>query len=107
MFGIGSKISTKIDHVETFRKAIDAAISAADRGVSTRDIVSYLRSRATAIEDQAYRGPYVPPKHYDGHGRPIEAKVAAAQRERQRRLDEACEIPRGQRQSAASGYRAP
>jgi hypothetical protein len=51
----------------------------------------------------------MPPKHYDGHGRRIDlaAKVEAAQRERQHRIDEACEVPRDQRQSAASGYRVP
>jgi hypothetical protein len=43
----------------------------------------------------------------DGFGKPIDlaGQVEAAQIERQKRIDAACEIPVGQRQSAASGYR--
>ena len=63
MFGSKSK---SLSPVETFRRAIDAAIAAADRGVSTAEVVGYLRSRATAIEDRDYRGQYVPPRMYNG-----------------------------------------
>jgi hypothetical protein len=110
MFGIGSKISAKIDHVAAFKRVVDMAISEArDAHVGSREIVGYLRSRAQALEDQAYAGPYTQPKHYDGHGRPIDmaAKIQAAERERQRRIDEASVIPPHLRQSAASGYRVP
>jgi hypothetical protein len=107
MFGI----TTKADPKATFTNAIDAAVTAADRGVSTHDIVSYLRSRAQALEDRAYQAPHIAaiPKMYDGYGKPIDtaAKIQAVERERQRRIDAASEIPRDQRQSAASGYRVP
>jgi hypothetical protein len=99
------------DPKTTFTKAINAAITAADRGVSTREIVEYLRRTAQWLEDRAYQAPHVAaiPKMYDGHGRPIDlaAKIQAAERERQRRIDEASEIPVGERQVAASGYRVP
>ena len=101
-------ISTKADPVETFRRAIDAAISAADRGVGTRVIVGFLRSRADLLENQAYR-PVLPTRMHDSSGRPLDldAKVEAARRERQRRIDAADEIPIERRQHAVSGLKAP
>ena len=107
MFGSKSK---SINPVETFRRAIDAAITAADRGVSTSETVGYLRSRATAIEDQNYRGQYVPPRMYDGStGKLVDyaAMAEEARAARQRQIDEASVIPADKRQHAASGYRAP
>jgi hypothetical protein len=104
----GPKIKT--DPVTTFRKAIDAAIGAADRGVSTAEVAGYLRSRATALEDQNYRGSYTPPRMYDGStGKLIDYNAMAeeARAARQRRIDAASEIPRDKRQHVASGYRAP
>jgi hypothetical protein len=101
--------TNKADPVTAFRKAINAAITAADRGVSTSEMVGYLRSRATALEDQNYRGQYVPPRMYDQNGKLIDyvkqaEEAQAARAERQRIADE---IPAHLRQHAASGYRAP
>lgn len=103
MFG---KITTKADPKAAFTKAIDKAISDATHGISTADVVGYLRSRAQQIEDTAYR-PVPTTKVYGTDGKLIDwdAKVQEAQRERQRRIDEACVIPRDKRQSAASGYK--
>jgi hypothetical protein len=86
----------------------DAAISAADRGVGTRVIVGFLRSRADLLENQAYR-PVLPTRMHDSSGRPLDldAKVEAARRERQRRIDAADEIPIERRQHAVSGLKAP
>jgi hypothetical protein len=106
----GKSINTKVDNIAAFRRSIDLAITAAKDGhVHTNEIVGYLRSRATAIGDQDYRGPYTPPRMYDGFGQPVDlnAKVEAARRERQRIADEASVIPPHLRQSAASGYRVP
>ena len=105
MFGSKSK---SLSPVETFRRGIDAVIAAADRGVSTAEVVGYLRSRATAIEDRNYRGQYVPPRMYNGSaGELIDyAKQAdEARAARQRRIDAASEIPAHLRQHAASGIK--
>jgi K+-transporting ATPase c subunit len=105
MFGSKSK---SISPVETFRRAIDAAIAAADRGVSTNEMTSFLRSRAQLLEDRYYR-PNPPTRMHDSSGRLIDfdAKVDAARRERERIANAKDVIPREKRQHAASGYRAP
>jgi hypothetical protein len=97
---------------DVFKKAIDQAISAAaDAHVGAVAIAGYLRSQAQWVEDRAYQSPQSAantiPRMVDGHGRPIDmaAKVEAAQRERQRKIDEASVIPPHLRQSAASGYK--
>jgi hypothetical protein len=111
MFG---KINTKTDHAAAFRRSIDLAITAGkDANIGTRVIASYLQERAKAIEDAAYMSPSSSantiPRMVDGYGKPIDMakQIEDAQRERQRRIDAACEIPRDQRQVAASGYRVP
>ena len=103
-----SKINTKTDHVAAFKKSIDAAISEAEQAhVGNEAIVSYLRSQAQIIEDQSYRGSYVPTRMYDGSGKPIDTakQVADARAARQAAIDAASIIPVDQRQVAASGYR--
>jgi hypothetical protein len=63
MFGM-KPANTKVDPAAVFKKVIDLAISETiDAHVGSREIASYLRSRAQAIEDAAYRGQYTPPKH--------------------------------------------
>jgi hypothetical protein len=103
MFGSKTK-----DPVTTFRRAIDAAISAADRGISTAEVTSYLRHSANRIEDRNYRGQYTPPRMYDGSTSKLidyvkQADEARAAREK--RANERDEIPAHLRQHAASGYR--
>jgi hypothetical protein len=99
-------INTRTDPVETFRRAIDAAISAADRGVSTKYIVSFLRARADLLENRYYR-PNPPTRMHDSSGRLIDlgAKVDAARRERQRIADQKSVIPPHLRQHASSGHK--
>jgi hypothetical protein len=99
-------INTKADPVASFRKAIDAAVSAADRGVSTREIVGFLRSRADLLENQAYR-PVPPTRMHDASGKAIDwdSRVEAARRERQRIADEGSIIPPHLRQHASSGHK--
>jgi cold shock protein len=110
MFGM-KPFNTKVDHVAAFKKIIDMAISEArDAHVGSSAIAAYLRSHAKMLDDQAYQGQYVPPRMYDAStGKLIDyAKQAEdARAERQRRLDAACEIPVGERQSAASGHKVP
>jgi hypothetical protein len=104
MFGSKSK---SLSPVETFRRGIDAVIAAADRGVSTAEVVGYLRSRATAIEDRNYRGQYTPPRMYGQDGKLIDYVKQAdeARAARQRPKDAADEIPIERRQHAASGIK--
>jgi hypothetical protein len=105
MFGSKSK---SISPLESFRRAIDAAITAGDRGVSTNEMCAFLRSRAQLLEDRYYR-PNPQTRMYGADGKLIDwdAKVDAARRERQRIANAKDVIPREQRQHAASGYRAP
>jgi hypothetical protein len=72
-------------------------------------VTSYLRHRATQIEDQNYRGQYTPPRMYGQDGKLIDyvKQAEEARATRQRRIDEASEIPAHLRQHAASAYRAP
>lgn len=93
MFGMKQPINTKIDHQATFRRSIDLAINAAkDAHVSNRAIISYLRSRAQALEDAAYAGPYTPPRMYGQDGKLIDyakqAEEARAAREKLRQEQE-------------------
>ena len=109
MFGMDKPINTKADAESIFVQALDAAISqATSAGVGSRTIISHLKVRVEQQTPQ-WRHPSQSKIMYDGHGRPVDmnAKVAEARRERQRRLDAACEIPRDQRQVAASGYKVP
>jgi hypothetical protein len=103
MFGSKTK-----DPVETFRRAINAAISGATHGISTAEVVSFLRTRAQQIEDQRYC-PVPASRMHDADGKLIDwnAKVEAARRERQRIADEKSVIFPHLRQHAASGYKAP
>ena len=100
-------ITTKADPVTTFRRAIDAAISAADRGISTAEVTSYLRHRAQQIEDRNYRGANVPPPMYGQDGKLIDYVKQAdeARAARQRRIDERDIIPPHLRQHASSGHK--
>lgn len=99
----GSKIK---DPVETFRRSIDAAITAGDRGVSTNEMCAFLRSRAQLLEDRYYR-PVPATRMHGADGKLIDwdAKVEAARRERQRIADQGSVIPPHLRQSAASGHK--
>jgi hypothetical protein len=106
MFMSEKIINAKADPVSAFQKAIDAAISAADRGVSTNDIVSFLRARADLLENRYYR-PNPPTRMHGADGKLIDwdAKVDAARRERQRIADEGSIIPPHLRQHASSGHK--
>jgi hypothetical protein len=100
--------TNKSDPLTIFRRSIDKVISDTTHGVSTAAVVGYLRSCAQRIEDQNYRGQYVPSRMYNGStGELIDyAKQAdEARAERQRRIDQRDVIPPHLRQSAASGLK--
>jgi hypothetical protein len=100
--------NSKADPLTAFRRSIDKVISDTTHGVWTAAMVGYLRSCAQRIEDQNYRGQYVPPRMYNGStGELIDynAKAEEARAERQRRIDERDEIPPHLRQHAVSGIK--
>jgi hypothetical protein len=112
LFKMSEPINTqRVDHFAAFKKVIYMAITEARDAHITNDVIAgYLQSRAKWLEDVSYTGAYKPPRRYDATtGQLVDyAKMADdAQRERQRRIDAACEIPRDQRQSAVSGIKVP